>query len=51
MKISLDRPIVLYCHLGVRSAHAMNALKQSGFNEVSHLHGGIISWDEYVRNE
>ena len=51
MKISLDRPIVLYCHLGVRSAHAMNALKQSGFNEVSHLHGGIVSWDEYVRNE
>ncbi|TRZ84496.1 MAG: molybdopterin-synthase adenylyltransferase MoeB [Streptomycetaceae bacterium] len=50
LKISLHRPVVLYCHLGVRSAHALDALKQSGFSQVSHLYGGIVSWDDYVRN-
>lgn len=49
-KISNDRPIVLYCHLGIRSAHALSALKQSGYEQVSHLRGGIVSWDEYIRN-
>lgn len=49
-KISSDNPIVLYCHLGVRSAHALNALKQSGYERVSHLLGGIVSWDDYIRN-
>ncbi len=49
-KISRDLPIVLYCHLGVRSAHALSALRQSGFENVSHLLGGIVSWDEHVRN-
>ena len=50
-KISHDLPVVLYCHLGIRSAHALSALKQSGFANASHLLGGIDSWDEYVRNE
>lgn len=49
-KISNDKPIVLYCHLGIRSAHALSALKQSGYEQVSHLLGGIVSWDEYIRN-
>ena len=49
-KIASEIPIVLYCHLGVRSAHALNALKHSGYERVSHLLGGIVSWDDYVRN-
>ena len=49
-KLSSDRPIVLYCHLGIRSAHALSALKQSGYGQAAHLVGGIDSWEEYVRN-
>jgi adenylyltransferase/sulfurtransferase len=49
-KISHETPIVLYCHLGVRSAHALNALTKAGFEQVSHLLGGIVSWDDYIRN-
>ena len=49
-KIASEIPVVLYCHLGVRSAHALNALKHSGYERVSHLLGGIVSWDDYIRN-
>ncbi|HEY4898754.1 MAG TPA: molybdopterin-synthase adenylyltransferase MoeB [Candidatus Nanopelagicaceae bacterium] len=49
-KILKDQPIVLYCHLGIRSAHALNVLKQSGYKNASHLLGGIDSWNEYKRN-
>lgn len=36
-----DIPIVLYCHSGVRSAHALRLLRDAGFDNVSHLAGGI----------
>ena len=49
-KISKKLPVVLYCHLGIRSAHALSALKHSGYENASHLLGGIVSWDEYMRN-
>lgn len=45
---SLDRdePLVLYCHHGTRSAHALEALRRNGFTRATHLAGGI---DEYAR--
>ncbi len=45
-KLSKDRPIVLYCHLGIRSAHALTLIEQAGFTDALHLRGGIDSWDE-----
>ncbi|KQQ92690.1 hypothetical protein ASF62_12705 [Leifsonia sp. Leaf325] len=39
-----DAPVVVYCHLGVRSAHALVFLEQSGFSQASHLAGGIEEW-------
>ena len=39
-----DRPIVLYCKTGVRSAEALAALKKSGFDDATHLQGGIVAW-------
>jgi len=42
-----QRPTVVYCHLGVRSAHAMRMLKAAGFEDVRHLDGGI---DAYARD-
>ena len=49
-KILRDRPVILYCHLGIRSARALAALADSGFVGIAHLSGGIVSWDEFVAN-
>lgn len=39
-----ERPIVLYCATGGRSAMAAATLKQMGFKEVYSLAGGISQW-------
>lgn len=36
-----DAPVVLYCHSGARSAYALRLLRAAGFDNVSHLAGGI----------
>jgi adenylyltransferase/sulfurtransferase len=43
-----DRPLVLYCHHGVRSARALAALRAAGIPRVSHLEGGIAAWTAQV---
>ncbi|MFC9787766.1 adenylyltransferase/sulfurtransferase MoeZ [Rhodococcus sp. NPDC127528] len=43
-----DRPIVLHCKTGVRSAEVLAALKQAGFADATHLQGGIIAWAQQV---
>lgn len=50
-KISKDRPVIIYCHLGIRSARALAVLEESGFVGAAHLRGGIVSWDEYAKND
>ncbi len=42
------REIVVYCHAGVRSARAVNWMRQAGFNRVKNLVGGIDAWSLYV---
>lgn len=39
-----QRPIVAYCHSGVRSAFATDVLNSMGFVEVYNLAGGFMSW-------
>lgn len=39
-----DREIVVYCHHGVRSAHAIGLLRQFGFERLINLSGGIDRW-------
>ncbi|QIS22354.1 adenylyltransferase/sulfurtransferase MoeZ [Nocardia terpenica] len=43
-----NRPIVLHCKSGVRSAEALAALKQAGFSDATHLQGGILAWAKQV---
>ncbi len=43
-----DRPIVAFCHVGVRSRQAALALLAAGLPEVSHLTGGIDAWSREV---
>ncbi len=39
-----DRPAVLYCKSGGRSADALAALRRAGFADALHLSGGIVAW-------
>ncbi len=39
-----DREIVVYCHHGIRSMHAIGYLKSQGFQRLLNLAGGIDRW-------
>ena len=39
-----DRPILVYCAVGSRSAQVVNYLARQGYPEVYNLYGGIYSW-------
>ncbi|MGI8867952.1 MAG: adenylyltransferase/sulfurtransferase MoeZ [Mycobacteriales bacterium] len=43
-----DRPIVLHCKSGVRSAEALAAVKQAGFKDAVHVQGGVLAWINQV---
>src|SRR5690349_19691856 len=40
--------IVAHCKSGVRSAKAVDFLKQAGFKKVKNMKGGIIAWSDKV---
>jgi sulfur-carrier protein adenylyltransferase/sulfurtransferase len=40
--------IVAHCKSGVRSAKAVDFLKQSGFRKVKNMKGGILAWSDKV---
>ena len=42
-RIPKDKPVIVYCRSGNRSASAANLLKQAGYTEIYDL-GGIIDW-------
>lgn len=42
-KIPRDRPAVVYCRTGSRSAMAAGLLRQRGYSDVLDL-GGIVAW-------
>ncbi|HEY3258844.1 MAG TPA: adenylyltransferase/sulfurtransferase MoeZ [Pseudonocardiaceae bacterium] len=39
-----DRPIVLHCRTGARSAEALAALHAAGFRDAVHVGGGVLGW-------
>ncbi len=41
-----DRPVLLYCATGGRSALAAVTLKQMGFGQVYNLDGGFTRWEQ-----
>ena len=49
-EIPRDRPVVLYCHSGMRSMMAGQWLSQQGFDALS-LAGGIDRWAREVEPE
>lgn len=43
-ELDRERKTVVYCHSGVRSARACEAMRLSGFAEAINLSGGIVAW-------
>ena len=43
-----DKPIILYCKSGFRSAECLAILKNAGFSNASHLSGGVIAWAKQI---
>lgn len=43
-----DEEIVVYCHHGVRSLHAIGQLRRLGFGKLRNLAGGIDRWSAEV---
>ena len=47
-KISQDKPVVVMCRSGKRSAMAIMQLETQGYNNLSNLQGGILAWADRV---
>jgi rhodanese-related sulfurtransferase len=43
-----NEPVVVYCHHGIRSMHAIHFLAQAGFTDLTNLSGGIDAWSREV---
>ncbi|GAB1231635.1 rhodanese-like domain-containing protein [Ferrigenium sp. UT5] len=41
-----DRPVVVICHSGRRSARAVQQLQEAGFTQVFSVDGGMVRWAE-----
>jgi rhodanese-related sulfurtransferase len=42
--LAADRPIVVYCSVGYRSAGVAKTLREQGFTTVANLEGSIFRW-------
>jgi adenylyltransferase/sulfurtransferase len=47
-ELDKGKPIVAYCHVGIRSAAAVELLSGMGFKSVKNLKGGITAWADQV---
>lgn len=43
-KLDKDKPVMVYCRSGGRSATAADKFKEKGFKNISDLEGGITAW-------
>ena len=43
-KISKDKPVIVQCRSGKRSAAAIMQLEQLGYTNLYNLQGGIMAW-------
>jgi adenylyltransferase/sulfurtransferase len=47
-ELDSSREIVAHCRSGVRSAKAVEFLRQSGFTKIRNLTGGILAWADKI---
>ena len=43
-----DKPIILHCKSGVRSAECLAILKSAGFADAKHVSGGVVAWAKQI---
>jgi len=43
-KVKKDKPVIVMCRSGKRSAAAIMQLEQQGFTNLYNLQGGILAW-------
>jgi molybdopterin/thiamine biosynthesis adenylyltransferase/rhodanese-related sulfurtransferase len=43
-----DKPIILHCKSGVRSAECLAVLKGAGFADAAHVFGGVVAWAKQI---
>ena len=43
-KLPKDRPLIVMCHIGGRSAQVVNWLQSNGYANAANLEGGINAW-------
>src|SRR3954453_6229369 len=43
-----DKPVVLYCKTGQRSAEVLAVLKSAGMSDAVHVGGGVVAWVNQV---
>ena len=43
-----DKPIILHCKSGVRSAECLAILKRAGFADATHVAGGVVAWAKQI---
>jgi len=43
-QLSQDKPVVLHCKSGARSAEALAVLKGAGYADSVHVGGGVVAW-------
>lgn len=43
-ELGRDKPLLVYCHSGLRSKAAAQLLLAQGFSEVYNMSGGIVAW-------
>jgi len=46
-----DKPLVLHCKVGGRSAEALAVVKGAGFADAVHVGGGVVAWVSQVEPE
>jgi sulfur-carrier protein adenylyltransferase/sulfurtransferase len=47
-ELDTSKEIIAHCRSGMRSAKAVNFLRQAGFKKVHNLAGGILAWADRV---
>jgi len=51
-EIPKDKPVIIHCKSGKRSANVISALEQNfGYDSLSNLEGGILAWADEIDPE
>jgi len=48
LELDPEEEVVVYCHVGQRSAMVVQYLRQQGFQKAANLRGGIEAWARQV---